>query len=239
MNEPMFYCESIPPAGETARLRGDEAHHAIAARRLKRGDVLQLFDGHGNLARAQYQESGGSRREVELILTIKERQQVAPAKPTIHLACALPKGDRAAVLLDMATQLGMSSFTPLRCERSVVDPSENALQRLRRICLEACKQSRRAYIPEIRTPRTIEEVVARGSAIWIAHPDGEVVNRVLPKMGEDLTILIGPEGGFTEDEVAQASTHGATRVALGANILRIETAAVSLLGLALLGRPKT
>lgn len=232
MAEPLFFVESLPGPGATATLAGDEAHHAIAARRLKVGDTLWLFDGRGTLARTALVEIAARRRG--LALRVEERRTEPPAKPSIHLACALPKGDRQAVLLDMATQLGMASFTPLVCERGVVKSGENAGARWRRICLEACKQSRRLYLPEILPPATPAELAARaaaeGAQVWIAHPSGEPVSlAAASKPTQDIVLLIGPEGGFTEEEIREVLAQGARPVSLGSAILRIETAAVALL----------
>ena len=231
MIEPLFYSEQLAEAGATVTLAGDEAHHAIASRRLKVGDMLWLFDGRGTIARAAITGIGARRREIAL--RVEERRTEPPPKPPIHLACALPKGDRQAVLLDMATQLGMAGFTPLLCERSVVKPVGGALGRWRRICLEACKQSRRLHLPEIREAATPAEAAARAAAegrrVLIAHPSGERIGQVVAVADPGMTLLIGPEGGFAEKEVAQALSHGARPVSLGPAILRIETAAVALL----------
>ena len=86
----MFYCEQLPPAGELAHLSEDETRHASQARRLRNGDVLWLFDGRGNLARATLKNDRGRSLEA---LVVEHRHTPAP-QPTIHLACALPKGDR-------------------------------------------------------------------------------------------------------------------------------------------------
>src|SRR5688572_4169822 len=125
MSEPRFYCETLPAPGEVARLHGDEARHAAASRRLKAGDMLWLFDGRGAVARARFQALHDRGREVETV--VEEKQQLPRPQPEIHLAAALPKGDRAAVLLDMATQLGISAFTPLLCEHGVVKPGDGTL----------------------------------------------------------------------------------------------------------------
>jgi 16S rRNA (uracil1498-N3)-methyltransferase len=231
-NDPLFFCESLPPVGAVAQLRGDEARHAAGARRLKPGDTLLLFDGRGTIARARFQALGDRGREVEAV--IEEHRQLPRPRPEVHLACALPKGDRAAVMLDMATQLGMASFTPLLCEHSVVKPGEGTLERLRRVCLEACKQSRRAWLPEIYAPATLAQMVARDGIKWIAHPDGKAVAELAMAIQEPVTVLVGPEGGFTTPELEQAVTHGAHHVALGTTILRVETAAVTLVGMAML-----
>jgi len=225
----MFYCEQLPPVGNLAHLSEDETRHASHARRLRSGDVLWLFDGRGNLARATLKNDRG--RSLEALVT--EHRRAPALQPAIHLACALPKGDRASVLLDMVTQLGVASFTPLLCERSVVDPGEGTLERLRRICLEACKQSRRVYLPEVHAPAKFADVLARDGAKWIAHPAGKPVGS-FSSAPQPLTLLIGPEGGFTPEEIEDATQAGAECVALGSTILRIEAAAVALVAAVML-----
>jgi len=135
----------------------------------------------------------------------------------------------------MATQLGITEFTPLACERSVVRPGANSAERWRRVCLEACKQSRRTYLPELRSPATPREVMARTArgteTVWVAHPSAEAVSvssAIKQNASADVTILVGPEGGFMEEEVEQTTGAGAQQIALGPAILRIETAAVAL-----------
>jgi 16S rRNA (uracil1498-N3)-methyltransferase len=167
-------------------------------------------------------------------LRIEERRTESPRRPSLHLACALPKGDRQQVLLDMATQLGMTRFTPLDCARSVVKPGANSPARWRKICLEACKQSRRLYLPAIEATSTLPDAARRataeGSQVWLAHPAAQAVSitTAINQPVNDVTLLVGPEGGFTETEIEQAVAAGARPLTLGTSILRIETAAVAL-----------
>ena len=233
MAEPLFYSEHLADPGATVTLTGDEARHAAASRRLQVGETLWLFDGRGGLVRTTLLHITARGRTLDL--RIEERLTEPPPKPAIHLACALPKGDRQGTLLDMATQLGITEFTPLVCERSVVRPGANSAERWRRVCLEACKQSRRTYLPELRSPATPREVMARTArgteTVWVAHPSAEAVSvssAIKQNASADVTILVGPEGGFTENEIGQAVAAGARRIALGSAILRIETAAVAL-----------
>jgi 16S rRNA (uracil1498-N3)-methyltransferase len=233
MSEPLFYAEHLADPGATLTLAGDEARHATASRRLQVGETLWLFDGRGGLVRATLLHITARGRALDL--RIEERRVEPPPKPAIHLACALPKGDRQGTLLDMATQLGMIEFTPLVCERSVVRPGANSAERWRRICLEACKQSRRSYLPILHASATPQEMVAReagrANSVWIAHPSATAVavsRAVEQNSSADVTILVGPEGGFTEEEVARTIGAGAKQIALGSAILRIETAAVAL-----------
>ena len=232
MSEPLFYCRDLPAVGETVILTGDEARHAAGARRLHVGDLLQLFDGHGAAARAELEAI--DRHGKKLSARLMKRCTEPPPHPSVHLACALPKGDRQAVLLDMATQLGMTGFTPLLCKHSVVKAGAHAEKRWRRICLEACKQSRRLHLPVIHDALTPAEAASRAAAanhvIWLAHPTGDGSTIFdYSAIASGVTIMVGPEGGFTEEEIAQVTALGGRIVNLGSAVLRIETAAIALL----------
>jgi 16S rRNA (uracil1498-N3)-methyltransferase len=227
---PWFYHPHELVEGARVQLDPEEARHASGARRLQSGEVVCLFDGLGRVARATIAGIGARGREVEVELGDVER--VVPPQPVVHLASALPKGDRQSVMLDMATQLGMASFAPLQCERSIVKASAHASERWRRICVEACKQSRRAYLPKILPAVSLATAIHDADhTVWLARPGGEEPARELDQAEsmEQITILVGPEGGFTEAEAEKAQAAGAVAVSLGDGILRIETAAVALL----------
>ncbi len=233
---PLFYCAPLPDiVGERVTLSGDEAQHALGARRLQVNSDISLFDGQGTAARAVVTAVDRRRHTLEARLT--DRCRMPAPRPAVHLACALPKGDRQSVLLDMATQLGMVRFTPLVCARSMVKPGANSAERWRRICLEACKQSRRFYLPEIEAPAGPRELARRSApgSLWIAHPTVDAAALLAAPLPNTLTLLIGPEGGFTPEEVQDAIAAGARPFSLGPAILRIETAAVAALAAAMLG----
>ena len=234
MAEPLFYAEYLAEPGATLTLTGDEARHAAASRRLRIGDTLWLFDGQGGIARATVLNIATAARALDL--RIEERRIEPAPQPMIHLACALPKGDRQSTLLDMAVQLGMTQFTPLECERSVVKPSKGGAARWRRICLESCKQSRRTHLPVLYPPagpgEVVNHAIRRGGTVWMAHPSAQAIplaSALSQTASVDVTILVGPEGGFTEKEVHQATGAGAGLLELESAILRIETAAVALI----------
>lgn len=232
LREPLFYCTDVGN-GDAITLTDEEAHH-ITVQRLRRGDALALFDGHGNIARGTVEEI--SRSDVRV--SIAERRAVAAPKPSIHLYCAIPKGDRLSVLLDMATQLGMASFTPVTWQRSVTDPKPEAQERWRRICLEACKQSRRPHLPTLQPAVKLADAItlARDShaLALLAHPAEQALppSAINLRGVERLALFIGPEGGITDAEVALLQSNEARLINLGAGILRIETAAVALIALA-------
>ncbi|MHC4989464.1 MAG: RsmE family RNA methyltransferase [Planctomycetota bacterium] len=239
MSVPWFHLPELPEVGAVATLDRREAQHATAARRLAAGSRVEVFDGRGTVAEARIIASDETRRGA-VALEITSRRVVPPPAPLVHLACALPKGDRQSTLLSMATQLGIASFTPLECERSVARPGPSFDERAMRICLEACKQSRRAHAPDIApaaTPlRAAEAAAARGDAVLAAHPDATPLREALTPVGtcRGLTAIVGPEGGLTDVELDGLRAAGVTMLALGEAILRIETAAVALLAVLVL-----
>lgn len=232
MNEPWFHAPGPLASGMTIELDREEARHATGARRLAAGDDVILFDGAGTLARASIASINKRGREV-LAEVHEVRMQPAPS-PALTVATALPKGDRLAVMLSMLVQLGVNAIRPLECARGVVRVTADSPARWCRIMLEACKQSRRARVPEILPALGVTDAarcaLESGGFAWIAHPTGRPVRDMTPPITlHGLTLLIGPEGGFTEEEVESALLVGASAVSLGDGILRIETAAVALL----------
>lgn len=230
---PLFYCPDLAERGTTLALSPEEARHATA-QRLRVGDAITLFDGTGHGARAHVANLGGRGRDVSV--AIDARFDAPRVSAPLMLYSALPKGERQATLLDMATQLGMTHFTPLQCERSIVQPGDGWQTRAQRICIEACKQSRRWHIPTLEAPMPVTAALARAheatQRIWFAHPGGGAKASAVDIPATGVAIFVGPEGGFTESEAAQADRVGALRVDLGPRLLRIETAAVALLGIA-------
>jgi len=237
LSEPWFHHSPLPDAGEIVSLEDEEARHVSGARRLGAGQRIVLFDGSGRTAVAELIEV--AKRNVTARL-VETADHPAPP-PAFHVASAVPKGERTATLLSMATQLGMSSFTPLSCEHSVVKPSAESTGRWTRICREACKQSRRPHLPTIEAPAEPAELATRhragGTPLLALHPGGAPIAQHL--CGEEvanataITLMVGPEGGFSDDEAKQLAEAGACLVNLGEGILRTETACVA--GLAILG----
>ena len=231
MTEPLFFCATLA-AGDEITLTGDEAHH-VAVQRLRRGDALALFDGHGQVVRGVIEAIG--RKDIRV--KARERHREPPPRPRLELYSAVPKGERLAVLLDMATQLGMARFTPLRWERSVTDPKPQARERWQRIFLEACKQSRRLHLPEIGPATEVVEAATHCRVaqvpLLVAHPIGDtyIADAFAGNTPDRIALFVGPEGGLTDDEVEMLGMLDARFVRLGDAILRIETAAVALLAL--------
>lgn len=236
---PWFYYAGDLSAGCRIDLAPEEARHAIGARRLHEGDALCLFDGKGAVASGRIAVVADRGRMVSVSIT-QLSHDILP-EPRIHVAAAMPKGDRASIMLDMLVQLGMASFTPIDCARSVLRSSAKSAERWRRIMIEAAKQSRQAHLPILNEAIHIGEVVqtvTRDLPVWIAHPGGRSISALQASVAlhRGAVCVIGPEGGLTEEEVSQLLAAGADIVSLGGAILRIETAAVSMLSLLRLGK---
>ncbi len=226
-----FYYISLSLDPEIVEVDGKEARHMIGARRLKAGDEVTLFNGKGLIG---YGQIKSVTTKVVSIVVSQVKQTTLP-NPRIVLASALPKGDRANIMLDMATQLGMTDFVPLDCERSIITSIENKLERYKRICINACKQSQRYYLPEIHsamTPRQlIEQNVWTNKKFFLADPDAISKDEILvaATKSQAIILIVGPEGGFSEPEQKLFDRQQIKRIKLSPAILRIETACVSLL----------
>ena len=220
------YFVETPVASDRALLTGAEAHHLLHVMRAKTGTCVTLFDGSGWQFEAVVERIG--RSEVEL--TIAGRQEIDREAPiAVSLGVALPKGDRQKWLVEKVVELGVARLVPLQTERGVSQPVENALERLRRGVIEASKQCGRNRLMEIGEPKTWQQFLLESRAVacrLLAHPGRKP--QVWPAPSHSAALAIGPEGGFTEEEVALAIAQGWQPVDLGPRILRVETAAVAL-----------
>jgi len=230
MSDAWFYLESIPEVGERCLLDVREARHATGSKRRQSGDHITCFDGCGVHAEAFIVDIAKNGRDVTA--EIHRRHRAPAPQPSLHLLSALPKGDRLSTMLNMATQVGMTAFTPLRCERSVATPSGSWRTRAKRIMIEACKQSRRAHLPNIHDPVAPHEIDLADDVQLLADASGRPLHGVCHgavSQESSIGVIIGPEGGFTDDEREMMQARGAVVVNLGANVLRIETAAIAML----------
>ncbi|TWT75626.1 Ribosomal RNA small subunit methyltransferase E [Posidoniimonas polymericola] len=220
-----FFCEE-PVTGDSALLSGAEAHHLLHVMRAKAGDAITLFDGSG--AEFDAEVATASRSSVEA--RVLARREVDRERPRpLVLAVALPKGDRQKVLVEKLTELGVSRLIPLVTERTVAKLSGGALDKLRRGVIEASKQCGRNVLMTIDEPMSFADAIGaapENANRLVAHP-GEAEADAGPDAAE-LWRLVGPEGGFTDAEVAAAEAAGWSRASLGRAILRTETAAIAL-----------
>ncbi|NOY28673.1 MAG: 16S rRNA (uracil(1498)-N(3))-methyltransferase [Planctomycetes bacterium] len=224
---PDRYYSVEPIRGTTATLAGSEAHHLLHVMRAKPGHPLVLFDGQGGEYQAELTHCGRSTVE----LRIGPKLDIEREHPfELTLAIALPKGDRQRWLIEKAVELGVSRLVPLRTARSVAG-SEQASSKLERYIIEASKQCGRNRLMQLAPPQKLAELLSQeASSIRIlAHPGGGPFAELKLNSTENRTLAIGPEGGFSDEEVAQTIEAGWKTVGLGSRILRLETAALALI----------
>lgn len=223
-----FFSES-PILGGHARLEGAEAQHLAKVMRARQGDQIVVFDGSGAEFLAEI--TALSRHAVDL--QIVERREIGrELGRELTLAVALPKGDRQQWLIEKLTELGVTRLVPILCQRSVAQPVESAIARMQRWVIEASKQCGRNRLMEIATPVAWKSFAERDSDAqrWILHPSGTSTASFAGD--RPLIAAVGPEGGWTEKEVAVASNAGWQALSLGPRILRVETAAIAIAALA-------
>lgn len=206
-----------------------QAHHARDVLRLRDGQTVEAFDDQGATATAALVWRGAQGA------AIRVNDVRPPAKPTRRLTvtAAVPKGERADWMVEKLSELGVDAFIPLATERSVVLPAGRGKHdRWVRIATESAKQSRRAGVMRIEPLTSIKDLIERKLPhAWVlstgpgAVPIREAFNE-LPTYG-DLTLLIGAEGGWTEQELELFRTRGIRAVRLTRTVLRIETAAIA------------
>jgi len=227
----------IPPeriTGEQIPLQSREARYILAVLRLGPGEEVTVFDGAGNEYRTELAEDD----EGGMYLAIREASRPERESPLqITLGQALLKGERMKFVIQKATELGAARIIPLITSRTIplVEGERESLriERWQRIAQEAAKQSGRAMVPQIEAIHELADFLAQGTGtrlmLWEGEPTPlrEVVKKIDSQAG--ITLLIGPEGGFSEAEVTAAQAQGFLVAGLGQRVLRAETASLSVL----------
>ncbi len=232
MAERRFYCESL--AKGRIALPPDEAHHARNVVRLAKGDVVRLFDGQGREASARVEavSRDGVEVRIEQIESVDEGHRLLP----ITIAVAMPKAGRQDVLIEKCTELGARAIWPIITQRSVVRPRAGRVEHWKRISIAAAKQAGRSYLPHILSPQPFDDVSPLVEKFDLAvfgstDPQGPPLLSCLGAKtpADNVLVLIGPEGGLTQDEQAALTKAGAIPVGLGRCVLRVDTAAITAL----------
>jgi 16S rRNA (uracil1498-N3)-methyltransferase len=221
-----FFSET-PITGPVTELTGAEAQHLAKVMRAKAGDEVILFDGTGFEFAAEVMAV--ARASVSLRIT--ERCEVDRELPfEWTLAVALPKGDRQRWLVEKLVELGCTRLQPIVTARGVAQPTGNALARLERAVIEACKQCGRNRLMQIAPSQALTELLTsadKTTTRLLAHPAGDVTNfEQARRPGAKTIVAIGPEGGFAPEELSLAEAQQWSLLNLGPRILRTETAAI-------------
>lgn len=239
MSTHRFY---LPPErwpAETPQLETSDAHHCADVLRLEAGDMVVVFDGLGRVAEAELLAV----HRKQCLLRLGDAHTSPPLQCSITLAQAIPKGKNMDLVIQKAVELGASAVIPLLSERTVVrleDATDAARkqERWQSIAIEACKQCGRNLVPRVALPSSVEgflkglpseEFLLLASLQPGALPIKEALALHAASCGSSpqrVTVLVGPEGDFTPEEIARLKKAGAISVTLGPTILRAETAAL-------------
>ena len=219
-----FYTAQPLGVGEVA-LDAGEAHHLATVRRFAPGDAVTLFNGDGREYAAEVVSCG--RKQVLLSVTAAvEADRELPFALTV--AAALPKGDRAETMVEKLTELGVTHFVPLLTTRSVVVPRDATLAKLGRVVIEASKQCGRNRLMAVEPALTWPDFLAQhNSGLQLVLHTAPGGDSPTPQGHQRVTLAVGPEGGFTAEEVVAARAAGRSMLSLGARVLRVETAAIA------------
>lgn len=229
-----FYVEEGAAAGDRLELRGTMAQRLTRVLRTRAGDEIIVFDGSGEDARVRLDAlSDGA-----VTGTVLERT-AGPAEPRtkVHLYQSITKGERFEWLLEKATEIGVARIVPLLAARAIVKtPAEgNRADRWRRITIEAAEQCERSAVPRVDAPITFDEALTTAPGIVLLPyeeagqfaPNIDVVLKARVDelfASAEVSVLIGPEGGYESAEIERARTAEAEIVTLGDRVLRSETA---------------
>lgn len=224
-----IYVPLVSPGPITLNER--EAHHVRDVLRLRDGEEVEVFDDAGTVGEGKLRlDSAGAHVLVETV------RHAAAATITLTIASAIPKAARADWLVEKLSELGVDVFVPLETARSVVVPEgKNKLDRWARLATEAAKQSHRTGVMRIDpvTPlaRAMESALQAGEAWHLSTAPGSapIATRLFSSAASprELTLFVGPEGGWTPEELDRFTNAGVPGVSLGGTILRIETAAIA------------
>lgn len=239
MTRRRFYAppSAIDQTLQIVNLDKAEARHLTSVLRLHPGDEVFVFDGIGHEFRCRVTETTGKTGALALA------EAVAPARPEsplqLSLAVALLKGEKFDLIVQKATELGVTTIIPVLTARSDVRlPSSTAassrVERWNRLAMEAAKQSGRARVPACESPRLFTDFIAMPLAndaarLMFTERGGDGFDRL--NQNAAIIGLVGPEGGWSDEELDQAAKNGWTLITLGGRILRAETAAIAALSI--------
>lgn len=217
--------------GAEVTVEGDEAHHAVAVRRLAVGEQVVLTDGAGTSATGTVASTG----KRIFTVTVESVARVERAEPRVTVVQALPKGERGELAVEVLTEIGVDTVVPWAASRSVAVWRGERIARSHAkwaaTAREAAKQARRAWFPTVAPLATTADVVALladADLVVVLHEEGpgSVASVAVPDSGH-IVVVVGPEGGISPDELALFAAAGAQGMKLGAEVLRTSTAGVA------------
>ncbi|GAC51206.1 16S rRNA (uracil(1498)-N(3))-methyltransferase [Gordonia aichiensis] len=238
MSPPLFWVDEVPRVGGEVVLSGSEGRHAVTVTRLGVGEQILVGDGRGSVADCAVE---ATRSKDTLVARAHAYSFVDRPRPTVTVVQALPKAERSELAVDLATEAGADRIVPwqsARCVARWTGKADKGIAKWRAAASAAAKQSRRPWIPEIGDLATTMDVRAlcaeatgTGGVVAVLHEDGAVPFRSLELAGAtEIVLIVGPEGGLDDSEIADLTALGATSVVLGPEVLRTSAAAAVALG---------
>jgi len=209
------------------QLTGDEARHAMKVLRIRLGEEIELFDGAGRVKVAQVTSLASKCVEFSVL----SESQVTAVAPRIHLYQAIPKGKNMDLIIQKAVELGVEEITPLVTQNTVAvsDAPEKKVEKWQRVALEAAKQCKQAWMPKVNLPLPMNKLGTPTEELALVaslRENAQSMRAVVEAHQEvsSVSLLVGPEGDFTDDELSQAEQLGFLPITMGDLVLRVETA---------------
>lgn len=230
---PRFFVDSVE--GDLIEINGEDARHIALSLRMKNGEHLVLCDGNGREADAVIREAYPESVTLEIL---ERKDSAAEPKTEVILYQALPKFDKLEYIIQKSVELGVTKIVPVLSSRCISRPDEKTmkkkLERLKKIADEAAKQSGRGKLPEVGELLTFKNAVlkmceAETPIFFFEHAQYPLHEIMENRKGGTIAMMVGSEGGFSDEEAAFAKEKGAMIASLGPRILRCETAPVAAL----------
>lgn len=226
---PSFYTPELEAKTKTLVIRDEEFHHISRVFRKRVGEEIVLTSGSGVIAQAIISQMN----KKELMVDITESHLEQAASPSIAVAFPLLKNKHDAMIVEKLTELGVKNFFPVVSERCVRQPNQNTREKFEKIAIAAIKQCDNAYLPTVYECSDLEELVPllkdQGYLPCVALEFGEhkLLDKIAAESAKPLCLIIGPEGGFTQEEADYFLKNEVALFSLGNHILRAETAAIA------------
>jgi 16S rRNA (uracil1498-N3)-methyltransferase len=216
----LFFSDQIS-TGQRQVLENEEAHHAIKVLRLNIGEVIKISDGVGNWVSGPIVEIA----KKELFVSITERGEIQAAKPELVLVQAITKSDRNKEMLELAVEAGVNRIIPWQSERSISKWQSDSEQKWQVGIKQSCKQARQVKLPQLMQVMSTSEVITsigEGGFGIVFHEEASTKfsDLTIPNSQSSVYLVIGPEGGISEQELLSFQNNGSKVVRLGDTVLR-------------------
>jgi 16S rRNA (uracil1498-N3)-methyltransferase len=229
LSPPVFLAETSALSGGTVVLSGAEGRHAATVRRIGPGERVDVSDGRGLVAECVVTSAAAGRLELRVV----NRREDPPPKPSLFAVQAIPKGSRAELAVELMTEVGVDVIVPWAAARSVPrwngDRAARAVGRWRDTSREAAKQARRSRVPwvtDLAATHGVAGLIRTAALAVVLDPvaPARLAGISVPDSG-DVVVVVGPEGGLTDEEASTFAAAGATPARIGPAVLRTSTAA--------------